>query len=57
MAALLSNLDIWIEDLDIIIENANPGNKVRGLHLQRNMLQCRIALKRMIGQGQAEETE
>lgn len=50
VVALLSNLDVWIEDLAEIERNANPGNKVRVLHLQRNMLQCKISLQRILGE-------
>jgi hypothetical protein len=54
VAALLSNLDVWIADLEEIHEHATPGNKRRALHLQRNMLQTKLALKRMIGKAEDE---
>lgn len=47
IAAVLSNLDAWISELEIIEANANPGNRIRSLHLLRNMAQARMALQRM----------
>lgn len=46
--ALLVNLDIWIENVEEIVTHANPGNKARGLHLLRNMMQAKMAIRRML---------
>lgn len=51
VAALLSNLDSWIEAVEEIHDNATVGNKRRAIHLQRNMLQARQALIRLSGEG------
>lgn len=54
VAALLSNLDVWVADLEEIIEHSTPGNKRRALHLQRNLLQTKLALRRIIGEANDE---
>lgn len=46
-AALLSNLDTWVSDLEAIVELADPGNRLQSLHLLRNMAQAKQALIRL----------
>lgn len=47
IAALLSTLDIWIEDLVALERDCCPGAKSGILHLQASMCQARRALTRM----------
>lgn len=47
ISAVLANIDQWIESLVEIEHFANPGNKVRTLHLIRNMTMAKIALQRI----------
>jgi hypothetical protein len=52
--AVLQNLDVWIEDTSKLAET--PGEHQRqALHLVRNMMQCRLALKRMMGRVEEQE--
>jgi hypothetical protein len=46
--AVLASLDSWIEQLEEIEANANPGNKSRSLHLLRSMGQAKVTLTHMM---------
>ena len=46
--AILLNLDTWIETVAEAEAAAIPGNKARLLHLQRNMMQAKAALERLV---------
>lgn len=57
ITAVLANLDAWIEAIEEIERNANPGNKIRALHLVRNMYQCRLALQKIALRAKLEGSE
>jgi hypothetical protein len=46
--AVLINLDTWIQTVAEAEAAAIPGNKARLLHLQRNMMQAKAALERLV---------
>ena len=43
--AVEANLDNWIEQVTEIEANANPGNKLRSLHLLKSLQQAKSAIK------------
>ena len=45
--ALLSNLDVWIQDLEELSSMPGPHQR-QALHLQRNVLQTKMALHRLL---------
>lgn len=53
IAAVLANLDIWIEDGTAGIDADNP--RLGLMHLTRNMMMCRISLRRLAGDPDAED--
>jgi hypothetical protein len=53
VAALLSNLEVWIEDVTLLADTPGPHQR-QALHLARNMLQTKLALKRIIGEAEDE---
>lgn len=49
VAAVLVNMDTWIEAASEIAEHAIPTNKGRALNLERNLRQSQQALRRLAG--------
>ncbi len=45
VAALMTNLDMWIEQVDEILEAKDPHRPA--LHLKRGLLQTQYALRKM----------
>jgi hypothetical protein len=54
--AVLANFTSWLDSLEEIAQHAHPENKMRALHLKRNMLQCQLSLIRLSG-GSEEEIQ
>lgn len=52
--AVLENISNWESRLEEIAEEAIPatGNRARALSLQRDMMMCRLSLKRLAGLSQ-----
>lgn len=46
--AVLANLDQWVEGLEEIANSAEPRRLA--LHLQLNMMQTRLTLRRLMGE-------
>jgi hypothetical protein len=52
--ALLSNLDVWIEDIEKISSMPGPHQR-QALHLEKSMLQTKLSLSRMIELSRIED--
>lgn len=51
IAALLSNLDAWVVELEMLADDLPTGNKKELLHLQRRMLQVQVLLRQIADDG------
>lgn len=52
--AVLANMSSWQMDLDAIIESTTADTRSRALHLQRNILQAQVSLRRLAGEPDKE---
>lgn len=48
IAAVLASMDEWYLAVAEIEAHANPGNKLRSLHLMRNLAQAKQSLERLL---------
>lgn len=49
IAAVLLNIDVWIQQAEEIADSCPAGGKSGALHLARNMLHAKQALRRLAG--------
>lgn len=52
--AILSNLDVWIEDIEQISSMPGPHQR-QALHLEKAMLQTKLSLSRILQPNQVED--